>query len=87
MESKIIKFPIEYIIEKDYAEIICGTIKADLPLENDIQYIFPQIKKWGPSLKRRVWEKLRQLNISKDFNVWFVTIKTEEAIFKVIFID
>ena len=84
MEQVIINFPESEVKNWDYTEMISESVKYHLFWDRNIEYIFPQIKKWGPSLKNKVAEKLRKMNIENNFNIWFITTRTEEAVFKII---
>jgi len=85
MEKIIINFG-EYDVKYwDYKSMILESLKDYLFPERNVEYIFPQIKKWWPKLKNNISKWLTQLWIKQDFNVWFVSTRTEEAIFKVIF--
>ena len=87
MEKVIINFNSSDVEKEDYSKIILDSIKNYFIWDRNIEYIFPQIKKWGPKLKNKIADWLKKMNIKKDFNVWFVSTKTSEAVFKIIFID
>jgi len=86
MEKVIINFS-ESELDWDYSEMIFESVKNHLFWDRNIEYIFPQIKKWWAELKNKVWKKLIKLDIKKEFNVGFLTTKTEKAVFKIIFLD
>ena len=66
----------------DYSSLIVNHIKNNL-VENFVIYSFPQIQKGWVSLKHRVTKDLLELNINRDFNVWFISDNTNNVLFKV----
>ncbi len=87
MEKVIINFNEEEIENWDYTKMILDSVRNYLFWDRNIEYIFPQIKKWWSELKNKISRWLKILDIENEFNVWFQATKTEEAVFKIIFID
>ena len=87
MEKVIINFNNDDVENGDYSEMILDSVKNHLFWDRNIEYIFPQIQKGWFKLKNKIAHWLKNIDIKKDFNVGFISTKTEEAIFKIIFID
>ena len=66
----------------DYDLLISNYIKENYS-EDPVIYSFPQITKWWVHLKNRVAKKLIELNLKRQFNVWFVVDNTSNVLFKV----
>lgn len=86
MEKVTINFS-SYDLDGNYSEMILDSVKNHLFTNRDIAYIFPQITKWWPWLKNKVANWLSSLDIKWDYNVWFMSTKTQEAIFQILIIN
>ena len=83
MEKVIINFS-KHDLGGDYSNMIIESVKNHLFWNRNIVYEFPQIEKWWIELKNKVASLLKELNIKWEFNVWFMSSKTKEAVFKII---
>jgi hypothetical protein len=85
METITINFNSDDIKSWDYSKMILESVRNHLFLHRNVEYIFPQIKKWWHKLKNQIANWLIKLWVKEDFNVWFVSTQIEEAVFKIIF--
>jgi len=86
MEKIIINFN-ENDLKSNYEDLIYGALSKHLVLDRSVQYIFPQIKNWWVWLKCRIATKIAKLPIKWEYNIWFVSTQTEQALFKIIILQ
>jgi len=86
-EIVTINFNSDDVVNWNHSEMILDSIRYYLFWDRNIEYIFSQIKNWDDKLKDQVENWLRQMDIKNNIYVWFVSIKTKEKVFKIIFTD